>query len=436
MRFWHSGGAPVDPSPAIHSLPLGSSKIGRRATAFFLLLVGHGVLNAQTVIPGSGVGGVVHLIHTDRAVLDTQESRNDLPCTVTTWKPVLGFDFRFHGGYEVSVPLVELGGPGSYLVVLFRITAEGGDPVHFMQRVAVPQVGEDARGEARFNFKGTFDLGEGRYHVDWLMRDRSERFCASFWDVTASLPARDRQFISTLPPGIVVASEIDSFHIEPPVQRVSTADGLELKILINWTPVYSRSFAMQEIDTDALLSALRVITRHAAVVSVSLTLFSTQEMRVVYRQPKTRQVDFRAIGDAIRSLNPGTVHVSAIATKHPERVFLTALILEELRGDDYPDAIVFVSSRLTLEESIDEAALTEAGAPRFPIFYLAYSLYQETSYWNDAIGHAVRLFRGREYGVAQPRDLGNAVADIMSRALDAKKIRPAAAGAVEQQHPH
>jgi len=434
MRSWQPDLAPTNGLPG-NCLPVRAfSQVRKAAAAFFLLVATHAVLVAQTVLSASGPGGVVQLIHTDRAVLETQEPRNDLPCTVTGLKPMLGFDFRFHSGYEASIPLVELGGPGNRLVVLFRITAEGGQPVYFTQRIAVPQIDEAARGDA--HFRGMFDLGEGSYHVDWLMRDHSERVCASFWDVTASLPSRDRPLVLTLPVGAVAASENDSFHIDPPIQRAATCAGLHLKILVNWGPVYSRSFAMQEADSEALLSAVRAVTRQAAVVSVSLTLFSVQEMRVVYRQPKTSQLDFPAIGAAIRSFNPGTVQVSAMANKHPEMVFLTDLILEELRGDDDPDAIVLVSSRLRRDESIDEAPLKQAGAPRFPIFYLGYSLYQETNFWNDVIGHAVRLFRGREYGVGQPRDLGTAVADIISRALDAKKIRAANAHAIEQQHPH
>jgi hypothetical protein len=100
-----------------------------------------------------------------------------------------------------------------------------------------------------------------------------------------------------------------------------------------------------------------------------------------------------------------------------------------------PATVSFTTSLSVLATGTN-SPLKQAGAPRFPIFYLADSLYHETNLWNDAIGQAVRLFRGREYGVGQPRDLGTAVADIISRALDAKKIRPANADAIEQQYPH
>ena len=63
--------------------------------------------SAQTLL--NGVGSNLQIIGSDMAVLETQEIRKDLPCTVVPSKPVLGFDLRFHAGYDVTVPLDELG---------------------------------------------------------------------------------------------------------------------------------------------------------------------------------------------------------------------------------------------------------------------------------------------------------------------------------------
>ena len=66
----------------------------------------------QTLMRGTASGGTVQLIGNDAAVLESEELKKDLPCTVTPIKPVLGFDLRFHGGYEIAVPLRELAGNG------------------------------------------------------------------------------------------------------------------------------------------------------------------------------------------------------------------------------------------------------------------------------------------------------------------------------------
>ena len=62
------------------------------------------------VAPGqlimTGTGGMVRLFGTDQAILEVPEPRKDLPCTVTPTKSAqVGFDLKFHGGYEVTLPM-------------------------------------------------------------------------------------------------------------------------------------------------------------------------------------------------------------------------------------------------------------------------------------------------------------------------------------------
>ncbi len=134
-------------------------------------------LRAQTIIEGSGPGGLVRIFNTDSAILEAQEPRKDLPCTVSPIKPLLGFDMKFHAGYEISIPLRELSGAEDLLTTIFRVTPETktDDPVYFSQRISVPSIEPDAHGNAYL--QGYFDVGEGKYHVDFLIRDRSERVC-------------------------------------------------------------------------------------------------------------------------------------------------------------------------------------------------------------------------------------------------------------------
>src|SRR5690242_10490134 len=81
--------------------------------AVVVLLITSGAGYAQAVVPG----GVSRLFTSDAAILESQEARKDLPCSVTSVKPNLGFDLKFHSGYEVSVPLKELSGEGNLLTM-------------------------------------------------------------------------------------------------------------------------------------------------------------------------------------------------------------------------------------------------------------------------------------------------------------------------------
>ena len=56
-------------------------------------------------------------------------------------KPALGFDLRYHAGFNVTVPLKELAGDQNSLTILFRVTPEGqaAEPAYFIQRYTVRQ---------------------------------------------------------------------------------------------------------------------------------------------------------------------------------------------------------------------------------------------------------------------------------------------------------
>ena len=146
---------------------------------------------AQNLIKPVVPGDPVMLLPSDMAILEAPAERKDLPCTVIPRKTDLGFDLRFHAGYDVTVPLKELEGDGELLTVVFRVYPAG-DKEHsayFSQHIRVPEVEDDAKGEATVS--GAFDVGEGNYHVDWLLRDREERPCSSSWDTQATLADKD-----------------------------------------------------------------------------------------------------------------------------------------------------------------------------------------------------------------------------------------------------
>jgi hypothetical protein len=175
------------------------------------LLIFPGAAFPQNLMRGSASGGSVQLIGNDSAVLESGETRKDLPCTVTPVKPLLGFDLRFHSGYEIGIPMRELAGDGDQLTIIFRVTAAASkdSPYYFSQKYSVPEIDSDAKGDAFL--AGGFDVGEGDYHVDWMMRDRVERICSSNWDVTAALATKDQNMKLALSPNTIDTSDQEFF---------------------------------------------------------------------------------------------------------------------------------------------------------------------------------------------------------------------------------
>src|SRR5215831_20061515 len=112
---------------------MGCNRFGTPQFVPCVLLVTSSILAAQDLMPASGPGGAVRLFTSDAAILESQETRKDLPCTVTPVKPTLGFDLKFHVGYDVNIPLRELAGAENTLTMWFRITPDNhkDDPVYF-----------------------------------------------------------------------------------------------------------------------------------------------------------------------------------------------------------------------------------------------------------------------------------------------------------------
>jgi hypothetical protein len=376
-------------------------------------------LTAQS--PLNVAGGSLRIFSTDMAVLEEQEVRKDLSCTVTPAKPMLGFDLRFHAGYDVSVPIKDLSGSENLLTILFRVTAEGHkeDPVYFVQRVKVPLMEDDARGDAVLT--GALDLGEGNYHVDWLMRDRSERVCSFYWDSEAMLPAKDKQIELALPPASIQRAEFEQFTEDPPVERTQNADPLNIKILVNFGPQNPDSPLLRPADTTALVTMLRRLAREPQFGKFSLVAFNMQEQRVLYRQSSEDKIDFPALGDAVQKVKLGTVDLKKLSQKHGETEFLADLIKQEMGPPDHPDAVIFAGPKIMLDEGVPEETIKPYAADvDYPVFYMNYVLNPQAVPWKDSISRAIKVFRGTEYTVSRPRDLWFAVTEMVSRIARSK----------------
>lgn len=387
-----------------------------------LLLATCGAASAQLVVTGSGPGGAVRLLPSDLAIFEAGEPRSDLPCTVVNGRPLLGFDLRFHAGYEVTVPMRELAGSENVLTTMLRITpvAPEGKPILMSQKMRVPSIDIESKGDVYF--QGAFDMGEGKYKVDWLMRDRTERICAQSWEVEAALPTKDKQIEVAMRPGEIRAIDREQFKEEPPVARAAEESPINVKVLINFAPQNSRASVLQPLDTSALVAILRNIAREPRIGKFSIVAFNLHEQRVLYRQDNAAKIDFPALGEALETLNLGTVDLARLGNKHGDTEFLANLIRQEV-GDvnQHPDAVVFAGPKALLEENVPPDSLREIGDLTYPVFYMNYNLHPQTVPWNDTISKAVKILKGYEYTISRPRDLWFAVSEMVSRIVKSKQ---------------
>ena len=390
----------------------------------FILLLGIEPMSAQDLLSGDRSSNHPILFTGDTAVLETGEPRKDLDCTVTPGKAALGFDLKFHSGYSVSIPMWELEGSGNGLAVLFRVSPKSAanDPVYFLQKIRVARITETS-GAA--NLDGVFDLGEGSYRVDWLMRDLSGRYCSSFWDVEAALAPKDKQMAVALPPQTVRPSEDERFQAEPPVHREPHAP-LSVKVLMNFAPQKPAAATLDPQDKIALVSILRNLSRNPRIGKISLVAFNIQEQRVLYRQAFSEQIDFPAMGTALKSLNLGVIDLGRLGNRNGDTEFLSSLIRNETTADASSDGLVFVGPKSLVDSSVPQDDLKQIGELDYPVFYMNYIPDPQATPWRDAIGRTVKFFKGRVYTISGPRDLWNAVAEVVDRIAQSKQIRSAA----------
>ena len=379
---------------------------------------------AQEMMHGDEPGAPPILINGDMAALESGEPRKDLNCSVTSNKPSLGFDLKFHSEYLVSLPIRELDGPGNFLSIVFRVqpkSVPAASPVYFKQQFRVPKI-DDTSGAIAL--QGKFDLGEGSYRVDWLMRDFAGRLCTSSWDVDAALAPKDKPVVLALAANSIRPSQEEKFQAEPPVARAEGRAPLSVKVLMNFAPERPDSAALNPQDRAALVSILRDISRNPQIGTFSLVAFNIQAQKVLYRQNAADQIDFPDLGEALKSkLRLGTVDLSQLSQKHGDTEFLSTLIHDETADGSKLDGLIFVGPKAMLDENVPEDDLKEIGGLDYPVFYLNYNPDPMATPWKDAIGRMVKFFKGREFTISGPRDLWTAVSDTVSRMTKLKQER-------------
>jgi hypothetical protein len=373
----------------------------------------------QTLIPELGPGGRMQLKQVDLAVFEVRESRYDLPCTVSPIKPKLEWDFTFHTGFQVVLPLADLVGGGNVLTVLFRVFPQDRphDPAYMVQRMRVSAVEQGSKGEIWL--QGMFKLGEGKYHVDWLIRDRQERVCATSWDLEAKLNSKDSHLKQWIPRALVQPLE-SLFAEEPPVIRAPESGLPHVSIIVNFDPPDPSAATLGNRDLEGLVGILRRIGRDPRIGTYSIIACSFETKQVVFQQENASSIDLKALGEALASLKLGIVDAKRLASPKGPAQFATDLIRERLRKEE-ADALVVLGHKLGWETGVSRDVLESLEEPRMQTFYLSYRTEQPSSLWRDPVSTIVKRLRGTEYGINRPKDLFNAWSDMVSRIARTKQ---------------
>lgn len=357
-------------------------------------------------------GERVRLLPSDQTILDAREQRADVGCEVKPVTPQLGYELGFDTGYEVTVPIRQLAGTGNTITAIFRVVPDDAleEPAYFSQKWTVPPLEEDAKGSAVL--RGNFVVGEGNYHVDWLLRDQDERFCSAFWQISAARRGKDRPVTLWVEPGeIRPANRL--FAKETPIKR-EPDHPIRLLVFFHVAPESTGAAALESNETAALAAILRSIAREPRVESYSIAAFNLEQDRVLYREHDAPMIDLPALGRAIEQLPLGTVSIERLRDKERSARFMAELVTEEMAASR-PEAVIFVGSKGGVDDGAVRGSLKSLKGPGCPVFYLNYSAGIQPAAWGDAIGGLVKLWSGSEYTINKPRDVVLAWRQVMAK---------------------
>jgi hypothetical protein len=253
------------------------------------------------------------------------------------------------------------------------------------------------------------------------MRDRAERVCSATWEIETSSPDEVEERAIVLAPFTVGPREQDVFLEEPPVQRAAVRSLLHVKLLVNFTPTDPSDAQLRPYDLNNIVSILRAISREPQIGTFSLVAFNMQEERVIFEQSNSSRIDFPALGEAVESIQGGRVDFAKLQDEESGSRFLGELMSQNLGPQDsHPDAVMIVGPKLMLEKKIPVGLLSSNSSEGAPIFYLIYNTDPHVHPWRDAISGVLKVFKGLEYTISLPKDLGKAMSDMMLRLTQPK----------------
>jgi hypothetical protein len=353
-------------------------------------------LRAQDLMAAGG-NGQVNLLPGDLSVLESQDRRKDIPCQVKITKPELGFDLSMHAGYVVTVPIKDLTRERRLLVIARVKNANNpsDEGVLFRQHVQIPEDATEGVGE----FDGRFDAGEGKYHVDWLMRDGGGRVCSEFWDFRVESPLKTGSAPLRLASGVVQPSARDPYTKEP--QTGEKDEGLpKISIFYSVAGTKPGSALLEAGEEDALASMLRGILHEPGIGKAQLVAFNLEQRKVLSRQ--VDQIDLSELKRDLSQLKLGIVDAGALADKGAQEGTFLESLLEEQEGS--AAAVIFLGPRVALPEGSSVFKKKGPAQMSIPVFYLSYAPDATQPPSDDAISRFVKTQQGKTFNIHRPRD--------------------------------
>lgn len=322
-----------------------------------------------------------------------------LSCKVFPHTPSLNYSFRFSVGYNAELPLTEWVSPYRRMMIMSRVNPAVGKAAYFMDMIQVPD-GSDLG--AVFSFDGSFQVGVGTYHVDWVMADGDGRVCRHDWTINAAL---ERQNV-----GLTLDIQSNSVSDSRPYPTVA-AIPFHGKRLHRVTLVLDAS----PVDTVWLVRCVGSLMERLPFDTMRVIVLSLEAQREILRIEGASPSSLPEISRAIDTVRvPQSVVDFRTLQAVPRPIdLIVGMIRQEIQSSSPADAVIVLGPG---SRHRGRARLFRGRVPRIvprrdfrgvPRFY-----YLEFGEQLDALRSAMRRVRGRTFEVQSPVDLVHAIGRI------------------------
>ncbi len=412
--------------------------------ALLFAALGRVPLLAQILMDPKSPQGVqlIQIFEADRA--GKTKDTGPLKCEVAKLKPSLNFAFRYQAGYRVNLPLKQLSEDNRILVIAFKVTTLSGDapgtpspsiPVlesaavaatvprkesYFLQFLRTGKLPPETRApKSRFEavFDGGFFLGTGDYQVDFILQDGQAHTCRASWRIEHH--PREGSVKEFLQPGEVHGFRLDRLaSIESATPRPR-----RIAILLHAAPQFPRKSLLSGFDISMLLSSLSSLLEDSPFAATSVTAFSLQKQKEIFRTEKLDRASFRQLNRALEQIENATVDWTVLRNPKGQADLLVQLANRELAAANPPDAIIVMgpnswNSNKVAAERLEKSTLSP------PIFYIRHDLFPAMFPFRDTVEELTRAAGGKVFTVRGPKDLAEAMrkieAELAPRAAQAR----------------
>jgi hypothetical protein len=332
-----------------------------------------------------------------------------LHCEVIPVPARLSFSFRFQAGYVARMPLKQYIGAGHRWNVLMRITPQGGSQPFYLASYTrlrtVPKT--NAQGE----LGGVYQVGEGRYTVDWMLADDQNRVCRKSWKVEAKLDARERGLKLGMAANTV--GPLTFRRWSPQNEDGEVRPIGRLTVLLHAAPLYPRSMRFRAQDRLLLVSSLASLLEALPARSVRVVVFNLDQQKELFRQDDLTPDAFDQVAQSTSNLQLQLVDYRVLQNRRGHISLLADLINQELGASEPSDKVIFLGPTSRFYDKLPEAALEQPAATTPQFFYFQYKPYfgREADF-PDSVAMAIKKVKGKTMLIHTPDEFARAIREV------------------------